>query len=382
MTRRAPRVLLVGSLPLSAPWNGADKNLARALVDADRASRYTLLTGPADPWGSHVTPVVVGRPGIVPGAHEWLRATRFAVAHIRGHDLLHVIATVRSANPVAAAALRTVARVAGIPIVHTVPSIGDTDPSRRHFVGDATIVFSRHTAGRLTAAGVPGVVTMFPPFPRIAVPDAAVVAAVRARHALGPRPVLCATHADPGNGVDHLVAALADLPADLADVCLAVALRVRPGQSLDDESARISEVARAAGVAERVRLVGSVADMPALIRACAVTALVPATLSGKMDLPMILLESLALERPVVVTDRSPMSEAVLGGGLTVGVGDVAAMCAALERLLRHPEEAAALACAGAARLRTEARPERVAASVAEVYSSVLGSRTSKRRGSA
>ena len=163
MTRRAPRVLLVGSLPLSAPWNGSDKNLARALVGADRASRYTLLTGPADAWGSHVTPVVVERPGTAPGAREWLRATRFAVSNVRGQDLLHVLATLRSANPLASAALRTVGRVAGIPIVHTVPSIGDADPVRRHFVGDATIVFSRHTADRLAAAGVPRIVRMFPP---------------------------------------------------------------------------------------------------------------------------------------------------------------------------------------------------------------------------
>jgi glycosyltransferase involved in cell wall biosynthesis len=381
MTHQGPRVLLVGSLPVAAPWNGADKNLARALVDADRASRYTLLTGPADRWGSHVTPVVVARPGIVPGSKEWLRATRFALAHVRGHDLLHVLATLRSANPVAAAALRTVARVAGVPIVHTAPSIGDADVSRRHFFGDATIVFSRHTADRLTAAGVPGVVTMFPPLDPLAIPDDVTVAALRARHDLGPRAVLCATHADPGNGVDHLVAALANLPADLADVRLVVALRVRPGQSLDEELARIREVARASGVADRVRLVGSVSDMPALIRACAITALVPATLSGKMDLPMILLESLALGRPVVVTDRAPMNEAVLGGGLTVGFGDLPALCAALERLLRRPEEAAALSRAGAERLRMLSRRERVSETVAGVYASVLG-RTTQRAGSA
>lgn len=380
MTRHAPRVLLVGSLPLSAPWNGADKNLARALVEADRGSRYTLLTGPSDHWGSHVTPVVVDRPGIVPGAFEWLRATRFAVTHVRGHDVLHVLATLRSANPVAAVALRTVARAAGIPIVHTVPSIGDMNPLRRHFVGDVTIVFSRHTADRLATAGVPGVVTMFPPLDPVAAPDESAVAALRARYDLGPRAVLCATHADPGNGVDHLVAALANLPADLADVRLVVALRVRAGQSLEGEWSRIRDLARAAGVADRLRLMGVVADMPALIRACAITALVPATLSGKMDLPLILLESLALERPVVVTDQAPLDEAVLGGGLTVGYGDLAALGGALERLLRRPEEATALARVGASRLRIEARPERVAGTVAEVYASVLGRTASGREG--
>jgi glycosyltransferase involved in cell wall biosynthesis len=380
--RPAPRVLLVGSLPLTAPWDGADKNLARALVDADRASRYTLLTGPTDRWGSHVTRVVVRRPKSVPGSHEWLRATWFAVAQVRGHDLLHVLATLRSANPVAAAALRTVGRVAGIPIVHTVPSIGDTAPARRHFVGDATIVFSRHTADRLVAAGVPGVVTMFPPLDPIAAPDDGAVASLRARHDLGSRAVLCATHADPGNGVDHLVAALARLPDDLSEVRLVVALRVRAGQSLEAEWARVRDAAMAAGVAARLRLVGSVADMPALIRACAVTALVPRTLSGKMDLPLILLESLALERPVVVTDLPPLNEAVLGGGLTVGVGDVPALTDALVRLLRQPEQAAALALTGAARLRTEARPERVAATMAQVYASVLDGAASGRRRSA
>ena len=64
--------------------------------------------------------------------------------------------------------------------------------------------------------------------------------------------------------------------------------------------------------------------------------------------------------------------------LTVPFGDVAATCAALERLLRRPDEAAVLARAGAERLRTEARPERVAAAIGEVYASVLDRRAADR----
>ena len=49
---------------------------------------------------------------------------------------------------------------------------------------------------------------------------------------------------------------------------------------------------------------------------------------------MVILEALALGRPVIVANRPPLSEALLGGGgLAVDFGDVAGLSAALARLL-------------------------------------------------
>ncbi len=55
-----------------------------------------------------------------------------------------------------------------------------------------------------------------------------------------------------------------------------------------------------------------------------------------------LLEAMAARLPVVASDRSAMPEVVGAAGLLVDPLDVEAMAAAIERLLAHPDEAAAL----------------------------------------
>ena len=56
-----------------------------------------------------------------------------------------------------------------------------------------------------------------------------------------------------------------------------------------------------------------------------------------MAIPMVLLESLALGRPIVTGDRPPLSEAILGGGLGARPGDAGALADSLSRLLADPE---------------------------------------------
>lgn len=363
------RILVLSSLPLAAPWNGADKNLAAALVRADAQQTFRVHTGPDDLWPGHVLPVRSRHAGAMPTEGQKLREFLYLVRHLRHADLIHIVASLSHPSPWAAGLLRSVALLARRPIVHTIPSVGDRPVGRRHFPGDVNVVVSEHTRRRLRALGVPNVTRSLPPLDwRVLGRGRRPPAALAAELALGPRAVLYPAHYGPDSGIADIIAAFAALPAALGDAVLVLACRARRGDDAAVEAERARTLAAEAGIARRVRVIGDVAEMPALIQACALTALVPLRLASKMDLPLVVLESLALGRPAIVSDRPPLSEALLGeGGLAVPPGEPGALSAALAALLADGGRRARLGAQGQVAVRQQCDPAVVAQRYRRIY---------------
>ncbi len=189
------------------------------------------------------------------------------------------------------------------------------------------------TADRLRAAGLPDpVVIPNAVFPQ---PTTADRAAVRA--ALGVAadvPVaLCVARMEPQKRHDVLLDAWARLGGD------AVLLLAGDG-SLRAELAR--------RCAERVRFLGTRADVPDLLAAADVTVLT----SDWEGMPIAVLESMAAGRAVVATDVSGVRDLLAdGGGLVVPRRDPAATAEALGTLLFDPAARAAAAAAGLTAIR-------------------------------
>lgn len=270
-----------------------------------------------------------------------------------------------------ALAVRTWARASRRPIVHSIPSLTEERFQPGSLVGDVAVVFSEHTKRLLDGMGVTAVEHVFPPVSMPVTPTADAVERTRSTFELGSRAVLYAAHLDVGSGAIDAIRALALLGPELRDATLVLAVRWRPGEDPDRRLAEMRAAASEAGIDRRLRLITSVPDMPALISACAVTVLVPRSLEGKMDLPLVLLESLALGRPIIVGDEPPISEALLGGGRAVPVGDPAALAAELTALLSDPDLRAALGAAGRTRLLELADPGRVARAYGGIYDRLL-----------
>jgi glycosyltransferase involved in cell wall biosynthesis len=371
MRRSRLTILMVGSLPLAEPWNGADKALARTLVLADEANRYIIQTGAHDDWPDHVEAIREPHPPAMPGWRSQLSAAAFLVRHSRRADVIHVVASVRHPNRLVIWLVRWWAGLAQRPIVHSMPAMAGSAIERNSIIGRVTVVFSRHTAERLESLGIPGVMELFPPVEIEDQPAPAGIASLRAELALGPRPILYAAHLDPDSGMAEAIEALARLPAALHDVTLVLAVRWRTGQNPDEAIDQLRAVADRAGVADRVRWLRQVDDMPQLIAACRLTALVARQLNGKMDLPLVLLESLAMGRPIIVSDEPPLSEALLGGGFAVPFGDAEALAAAFTALLDDPDLNRRMATAGRRRVRELADPRRAAEAYGLVYDRAL-----------
>jgi glycosyltransferase involved in cell wall biosynthesis len=124
---------------------------------------------------------------------------------------------------------------------------------------------------------------------------------------------------------------------------LAAAMRAVPEAELwvvgerlaSDRGADMIAVLRAAGLGERVRLLGYREDIPAVLAASDIFTL-PSRFEG---LPMSVIEAMLTGLPVVATDvRGPAEQVVEGiTGLKVPAGDAATLGSALGRLVSDPD---------------------------------------------
>ncbi|HEY0390331.1 MAG TPA: glycosyltransferase [Solirubrobacterales bacterium] len=139
--------------------------------------------------------------------------------------------------------------------------------------------------------------------------------------------------------------------ANLVDLGLDSTLSV-VGPTLDEAYAeRVRDTARRLGVRGRVELTGSVDDVPALLRDH--DALLFCSSQGADVTPLVLMEALVEERPVVAADVGSVAEVLLDGecGAVVPAEDPGAMAAAVVALAADPKVAREQARRGAERVR-------------------------------
>jgi glycosyltransferase involved in cell wall biosynthesis len=165
-------------------------------------------------------------------------------------------------------------------------------------------------------------------------------------------------------GQDVLVEAMARVVrAHPAARCLIVGGVHRAGRKYADELRR--RVA-ALGLEERVSFVGFRDDVPDVLQALDVV--VHASVRPE-PFGRVILEALALGRPVVASDAGGVPELIEHErtGLLAAPGDVPALAACIERLLAAPAEAAAMAARGQAWARERFSLARQVAEMSDIY---------------
>jgi glycosyltransferase involved in cell wall biosynthesis len=183
----------------------------------------------------------------------------------------------------------------------------------------------------------------------------------------GPR-LLCVGRLVERKGVDTVVRALADLP----DAELSVA-GGPPRERLagDPEAQRLLDVAREAGVADRVHLLGGVghARMPELIRSADVVVATP----WYEPFGIVPVEAAACGVPVVGSAVGGLLDTVQDGrtGVLVPPRDPAALAGALRALLDDPGRCAAYGRAARRAAVSRYAWDRVAAQTAAVYRTLV-----------
>lgn len=355
------RVLLFTSGPCEG-GAGADTQLAASIVDSMPDRDFLWFTR----WPSHGPPGVARGKGIpivsrdgVPRVPERLQATLAGGVLARRTDLVHAVLTIGGTYPLFSRLRRGL--LGGVPVIHTVPGVMDTRLLERARPLGATVALSEATAGQLRGAGF-GDVRVIPP----TIPLDRWPWQPRAR---GTPVVLFAGHHDSQGGAREAIAAAAEAHRSGARFRLVLAMRGRPGQDVRAMEAELRALAAAAGLPE-VEIRGHVPDMPGLLSATDVLLFPPRALCGKADVPFIVLEALAVGRPVILSDL-PQFAALGDAGLRAPVGDRLRTGELLTRLLEEPQRWEMLARRGRATVEERFGPDGFRAQYERLYQEVV-----------
>ena len=176
-------------------------------------------------------------------------------------------------------------------------------------------------------------------------------------------------------GVDEVIEALRRVPG----AELVIAGGAGDG---DPDVVRLRRRAAAAGVTDRVQLIGPVArqDVPALLRSADAVVCVP----WYEPFGIVPLEAMACGRPVVASAVGGFQDTVVDQvtGLLVAPRRPDVLAAALRELLGSPTRGTAFGIAGRDRVLARYDWEQVAAATAAVYEDVVAARQRHRRASA
>ncbi len=369
------RVLFV-SKPIAPPWHDGSKNLVRDIATHLRHARPTVLvTEDAQPLGPSVElDAVYASPGRF--ASGLVSHARVARRLLRGDplDLWHFVFAPNARSSAVARACIASRRLAGWAgrVVQTIASAPrDFRLVRPLLFGDEIVALGDYTRGRLLGAGVTRPITVIPPCAADPGPvSSARKDALRRKHALptGPLVVYPGDYEVSTGAATTLHAAL-EICAAEPDVTCVLACRAKTARSHEVRAALEAE-AGAAGVSPRVRHLGEIDDMPALLASARVVVFPVDDLYGKVDVPLVLLEAMALGVPLVVA-RGGSLEALTHAAL-VEPDDAPALAAETLALLRDAPRAAASAARGRSLYDARFSPQGVADLHDALYARLCG----------
>jgi glycosyltransferase involved in cell wall biosynthesis len=169
----------------------------------------------------------------------------------------------------------------------------------------------------------------------------------------------------PGKGPGELVASLPSIRREFPDVRLLIV-----GDDSDVAYRQhLEELASDLGVAENVVLTGRRNDVARLMAAADIYAMP----SQGDACPLVFLEAMAMELPVVALDSGGAPELIQDGatGLLSEPGDAACLTEHLLALIRDPGRRATMGAAGRRRVESCFAAPRMASDIAEVYQWLL-----------
>ncbi len=341
----APRTVLMVSKPVAPPWNDSSKNLVKDLASAGQAYRYRVLT----PRGYTLPGERILSEGIYPDRGRYappLSQHLPVVRRLLRRDDTHVTHFFFAPNPRASAVARACLALRHRATVQTVCSV----PRRfagagRLLFGQRVVALSRQTHDALLREGVEAHRLVHIP-PGIQIPPApGADHRARSRQALG-LPLHGPVVVYPGDLEFSRAAETVALATRLVqEVAPLFVFACRPkGPASAEAQRRIQAMLAAMGTQGQVRMLGEVDRMLDLLAASDLCVLPAESLYAKMDLPLVLLEALALGVPLVVSDRPPLSELLQDDvGLAVPPQDPGALARAVCRILGDPGRKRALA---------------------------------------
>lgn len=364
--------VLYVSKPVEPPWHDGSKNLVRDLAEHVPDIEPTVLTSVAAPGLAprvHCEPLYAEHAGgYAPKLRENARVLRRLLAAPR-EQLWHFVFAPNPASSTAAriaiASQKLRSRAQRPRVVQTVAStpkelvrVGSL------LFGDVVVAQSADTQRKLLQHGVPAeLVVVIPPCARAPEPpNQQRTASLRARFpALGERYVVYPGDLEVSRGARTVLEAASGLCSLGFDVVFAC--RAKTPRAQHYQAALLADLP--VELQTRVHFAGTVDDLPALLAGAFAVVFPVDDLYGKVDLPLVLLESLSLGVPLVVASGGPLTE--IRSALSVRPGEAHALVDEIARLARDPSQRAQLVESGRTEYHARFTPEVVGRAYGALY---------------
>jgi glycosyltransferase involved in cell wall biosynthesis len=334
------RVLFV-SKPITPPWHDGSKNFVRDIAShLVRTQAVVMATPDAPSIGARVEiePIYRDSGGFAPGLSSNARVAR-RLMFGTPFDIWHfVFAPNRASSTVAKIAIRS-RRMRGwkgqvVQTIASAPKVCDPE----FLFGDIVVTMSEHTRKRYAVEGAdPNWLRVIPPCappPTRATREAQ--HAFRLEHGLGDSPVVVFPgDYEVSSGAEMVARATKAIVQDHPNTKVVFACRPKTARSADAK-AQIMTILADDKVAECTRHVGELDGLATLLSIASVVAFPVDDLYGKVDLPLALLEALALGVPLVLARGGPLEE--IAAARFVPPRDAVAVAHEVTELLRSPAE--------------------------------------------
>ena len=359
-----PSVLFV-SKPVAPPWNDSNKNLVRDVARGLRRYEARVMVPRGASFdGATVEPLYAEAGKYAPSR----MANARVLARLAFGSRVDVWHFFFGPNPLTLRAGKLAASMRGPATVHTIASAPDNlETIAPMLFAQRIVVLSQHTRSRLDRAGVASV--MIPPALGAVSVSADAIAKARATHGLPAAFTLYPGDLEFGNGAETFVRAAAASP----DVGWVVASRPKTPRA-HEARARLEALGKELGA--NIVWLGEITDIHAVLAAASTVTLVSDTLHAKMDWPLVLLEAMRLEVPVLVARGTAAEELTPSGGAhAVAPGDPAALVETLRTLAAMPAtERATRARTAAEWVAKTCDPSVVAAAHEDLYDALRTAR--------
>ena len=367
------RSVLFVSKPIAPPFHDGSKCLVRDVASHLTRVDPVVLSTPGAPQvtsapGARRVRMVpaYGAPGaFTPALSANLRAAGWLLLGSRASVWHFVFAP----NARTSGAGRVLSRIRRVPVVQTVASPPRSfERPETLFFGDIVVAQSAWTRRAIEASyevsglQAPRLCVIPPPVPDVSTPSARAVAAARSALALdaGTRYLIYPGDLETSSGADTTAALAERLAMSFPELVTVFAYRRKsPG------AVEVAERLSARLPRQQTRFAENVPDILALLAGALAVVFPVDDLWGKVDLPIVLLEAMALGVPVMALDRGPLSD--LSGVVQVATLDVDAWHAEVTALLSNAERRAFIAARQHEALEARHRASSVARAYEDLY---------------
>jgi len=331
--------ILIISKPITPPWNDSAKNLVKTLIDHITGYSFNVFTtqGFDYPKDNIVSEKIYkGGIGYQLSVFDKLKTFLRLFAPDSNLSCYHMFF---APYPLAILALKVIAKIKRKKIIFSICSLPKKEDTLKNLrFADKVVALSVHTKGILEKSGLSA--AYIPPAIDISSLDSSPkIEAVKKRLGLREkRIILYAGDYETLVNNEYLISSIRDVVAKSKDLNFVFACRVKTETSKIREESLKNDVAQS-GLSEYTTFLNEVSDMHDLIASSTISIFPVLSTYRKMDIPLILIESLAYGIPLIIPDIAPVNEIYKADvGIKIDLTNPFGLSKAISDLLKDPKQ--------------------------------------------